>query len=87
VIEDEVDALARRIAGFDRVALTQTKALVDTATLPTDAEFASGMRAFFVTSGRPENLPIIRGLFARGLQQANGVEMDLGHQVATPSGS
>jgi enoyl-CoA hydratase/carnithine racemase len=87
VIEDEVDALARRIAGFDRVALTQTKALVDAATLPGDTEFAAGMRAFFATSGRPENLPIIRSLFARGLQQTGGVEMDLGREVATPSGS
>ena len=84
VIETEVDAFARRIAGFDKVALAQTKTLVDTATLPAEEEFALGMRAFFATSGRPENQPRVRRLFAGGLQQPDGVERDLGHQVGLP---
>jgi len=84
VIETEVDAFAHRIAGFDKVALAQTKALVDTATLPAEDEFALGMRAFFTTSGRPENQPRVRRLFAGGLQQPDGVERDLGYQVGLP---
>ncbi len=71
-IEAEVDALARRIAGFDKTALSQTKAFVDEATLPEDHEFAPGLQAFFATAGRPGSQPLIRSLFARGLQQAPG---------------
>jgi enoyl-CoA hydratase/carnithine racemase len=83
-IEEEVDSLARRIAGFDKTALSQTKALVDVATLPADEEFAPGLRAFFATAGRPVSQPVIRSLFARGLQQPDGVELDLGHHVGEP---
>ena len=83
-IEDDVDALARRIAGFDRIALSQTKALVDIATLPDEQEFAPGLQAFFATAGRPVSQPLIRSLFARGLQQPDGVEADLGRQVGMP---
>ncbi|MHA7264592.1 enoyl-CoA hydratase/isomerase family protein [Arthrobacter sp. TMN-37] len=74
-IEAEVDALARRIAGFDKTAVARTKALVDEATLPEDQEFAPGLEAFFATAGRPVSQPLIHSLFARGLQQADGVEL------------
>jgi enoyl-CoA hydratase/carnithine racemase len=83
-IEAEVDSLARRIAGFDKTAISQTKAFVDTATLPEDQEFVPGLQAFFATAGRPGSLPLIRSLFARGLQQADGVELDLGRHVGEP---
>lgn len=83
-IEAEVNALAHRIASFDKTAISQTKALVDTATLPEDNEFAPGLQAFFATAGRPASQPLIRSLFARGLQTAGGAELDLGHQVGAP---
>lgn len=83
-IEDEVDALARRIASFDKVAISQTKALVDAATLPGDEEFAPGLQAFFATAGRPVSQPLIRSLFNRGLQQSVGVETNLGYEVGEP---
>ena len=38
-----VDALATRIASFDKQAITETKRLVDVASLPSDAEIAPGM--------------------------------------------
>ncbi|MDP7737855.1 enoyl-CoA hydratase/isomerase family protein [Mycobacterium paragordonae] len=80
-IEAEVDAFARRIAQFDRIAIARTKQFVDGPTLPDDAEFAPALAAFFETSGRPGSKPLIHSLFQRGLQQAEGVELDLGRQV------
>jgi enoyl-CoA hydratase/carnithine racemase len=80
-IEEATDAFARRIAGFDRVAVTGIKELVDVATLPGDDELADGLRAFFATSGRPENKPFAELLFENGLQQPDGVERDLGAAI------
>ena len=78
-----VDAFARRIAGFDRTAVVGTKQLLDSASLPPDAEFDPGLTAFFRTSGREENAGRIRALFAQGLQTPDGVELDLGRSVGS----
>ncbi|WP_366485045.1 hypothetical protein [uncultured Arthrobacter sp.] len=45
---------------------------------------APDLQAFFATAGRPGSQPLIRSLFARGLQQAGGVELDLGRRVGEP---
>lgn len=76
-----VDAFARRIAGFDKTAITETKALLDLASLPPDDEFAPGLAAFFRTSGRPENAVRVRYLLDHGLQSATGVELNLGREI------
>ncbi len=52
-IEGFIDAIARRIAAFDKIAVAGIKKLVDVATLPDDAEFAAGLHAYFATAGRP----------------------------------
>jgi enoyl-CoA hydratase/carnithine racemase len=75
------DAFARRIAAFDRVAVSGIKERVDVATLPSDDELAAGLRAFFGTSGRPENRPFVEQLFANGLQRPDGIEVDLGTAI------
>ncbi|MFD3440602.1 enoyl-CoA hydratase/isomerase family protein [Streptomyces sp. NPDC058685] len=77
-----VDAFARRIAGFDKVAVAETKGVLDAATHIPHDEFASSLSRFFRTSGRPENADHVRSLFARGLQTPGGAELDLGRQVA-----
>jgi enoyl-CoA hydratase/carnithine racemase len=87
VVPDEelakfVDAFARRIAGFDKTAVTRTKELIDVASLPADDEFAPALSAFFQTSGRPESAARSRYLFERGYQTPDGVERDLGRAVA-----
>ena len=82
-----VDAFARRIAGFDKVAVAGTKALLDVASLPPDEEFGPGLAAFFRTSGRPENAAIVHYLFENGLQTPTGVERDLGRVVGSYSNS
>ena len=53
-IEGFVDAFARRIAAFDKVAVAGIKKLVDVATLPEDAEFAPGL------AGRTSPPPAVR---------------------------
>lgn len=79
-----VDAFARRVAGFDRVAVTEAKALV-VASLPIpDEEPAASLAAYFRTSGRPETADRMTRLLERGLQRADGAEVDLGRQVAEP---
>jgi enoyl-CoA hydratase/carnithine racemase len=80
-IEGFTDAFARRISTFDKVAVAGIKQLVDVATLPDDEEFAAGLRAYFATSGRPENKPFTKLLLDRGLQQPDGIETDLGTAI------
>jgi len=80
-IEDFVDDFARRIATFDKVAVAGIKKLVDVATLPTDAEFAPGLDAYFATAGRPENRPFTETLLRNGLQQPDGIETNLGTAI------
>ncbi|MFF3307360.1 enoyl-CoA hydratase/isomerase family protein [Streptomyces sp. NPDC002952] len=81
-LEQFVDGFARRVAGFDKTAVTRIKALVDVESLPTEQSYGASLQAFFQTSGRPENADRVRSLFERGLQQPDGVELDLGRRVA-----
>ena len=66
----------RRIATFEKVAVTCIKRLVDAATLPEDDELARGLKVYFATAGRPENRPLVQLLLDNGLQQIGGVETD-----------
>jgi enoyl-CoA hydratase/carnithine racemase len=77
-----VDAFARRVAGFDKIVVAGTKALLDIASLPADAEFGPGLAAFFKTSGRAETAKRVSYLRERGYQTPDGVERDLGRAVA-----
>ncbi|MEV0288592.1 enoyl-CoA hydratase/isomerase family protein [Kribbella sp. NPDC050820] len=76
-----VDGFARRIGTFDKTAVTDTKALLDLASLPPDDEFAPGLAAFLRTARRPENAARVRYLFDHGLQTPHGVEQNLGQVV------
>ncbi|TDO68384.1 enoyl-CoA hydratase/carnithine racemase [Kribbella sp. VKM Ac-2571] len=80
-IEGFTDALARRIASFDKVAVRGIKKLVDVATLPTDDEFAPGLDAYFATAGRPQHRPFVQLLLDNGLQQPDGIEANLGTAI------
>jgi enoyl-CoA hydratase/carnithine racemase len=81
-IEDFTDSFARRIAVFDKVAVAGIKELVDRATLPDDDELAAGFGAYFATAGRAQNRPFTERLLEHGLQQADGIETDLGTAIA-----
>jgi hypothetical protein len=75
-----VDALAARIAGFDKWAIAQTKRLVNTS-LPTDVELGAGWDACIASLGRPAAQNGIRTLTERGFQSPGDVENRLGFHL------
>src|SRR4051794_37266776 len=76
-----VDALATRIASFDKQAIAETKRLANLNSLPPDAEIAPEWGAFLASLGRPAAQARIRMLFDRGFHQPGDVETRLGHHV------
>ena len=69
-----VDALAVRIASFDKQTIADTKHLVNIATLPSDAEIAPEWDAFIASVGRPASQTRMKALMERGFHQAGDVE-------------
>ncbi|MBR0788387.1 enoyl-CoA hydratase/isomerase family protein [Bradyrhizobium manausense] len=76
-----VDALAMRIASFDKDAIAETKRLVDVASLPPDDEIKPEWDAFIAALGRPASETRLKALFARGFHRAGDVENRLGFHV------
>lgn len=76
-----VDALAHRIASFDKQAIAGTKHLVDIASLPPDAEIAPEWDAFLASLQRPATQARIKALMERGFHKAGDVETRLGYHV------
>jgi hypothetical protein len=76
-----VDALARRIASFDKQAIAETKRLVNVASLPADAEIAPEWDAFIASLGRPASQARIKALMERGFHKPGDVENRLGYHV------
>ena len=76
-----VEALARRIASFDKDAIAETKRLADVASLPTDADVAPEWDAFIASRGRPGSQNRIKVLMERGFHKPGDVENRLGHYV------
>lgn len=76
-----VDALATRIASFDKEAIAATKRLVDVASLPPDAEIAPEWDAFLASVERPASHRRIMTLLERGFHRPGDVETRLGYHV------
>jgi len=76
-----VDALAVRIASFDKQAIAETKRLVNVASLPSDAEIAPEWDAFIASLGRPASQARIKALMERGFHKPGDVENRLGYHV------
>lgn len=76
-----VEALAMRIASFDKDAIAETKRLVDVASLPPDEEIEPEWGAFIAALGRPASQTRIKALMARGFHRAGDVENRLGFHV------
>jgi hypothetical protein len=74
-----VDALATRIASFDKEAIADTKRLVNIVSLPPDADIAPEWDAFIASLGRPAAQTRIKALMERGFHKAGDVENRLGH--------
>jgi enoyl-CoA hydratase/carnithine racemase len=75
-----VEALATRIAGFDKWAIATTKRLVNTS-LPPDVELGAGWDACIASLGRHAAQDSIKALIARGFHQLGDVENRLGYYV------
>src|SRR5438128_64293 len=76
-----VDALATRIASFDKRAIIDTKRLVNAASLPPDVEIAAGWDACLASMGRPAAQERIKTLMARGFHKPGDAENRLGFYV------
>jgi len=76
-----VNALAVRIASFDKQTIADTKHLVDIASLPSDAEIAPEWDAFLASVARPASQTRIKALMERGFHKPGDVENRLGHYV------
>jgi len=76
-----VESLATRIASFDRQAISETKRLVDVASLPPDFEIAPEWYLCLASIARPAAQKRIRMLLDRGFHQPGDVEDRLGYHV------
>ncbi|WP_035703301.1 enoyl-CoA hydratase/isomerase family protein [Bradyrhizobium genomosp. I (2014)] len=76
-----VEALAMRIATFDKDAIAETKRLVDIASLPADVEIKPEWDAFLAALARPAAQSRIKALMARGFHRPGDVENRLGFHV------
>jgi enoyl-CoA hydratase/carnithine racemase len=75
-----VDALATRIASFDKWAIANTKRLVN-ASLPADVEIAAGWDACMASIVRPAAQEKLKTLFEQGFQNPGDVEDRLGFHL------
>lgn len=80
-LDQFVEALARRVASFDKQAITETKRLVNIASLPPDSEIAPEWDAFLASWGRTAARERIGKLMDRGFHRPGDVETRLGHYV------
>ena len=81
-----VEALAMRIASFDKQAIAETKRLVNVASLPSDAEITPEWDAFLASVQRPASQKRIKTLLERGFHRPGDVENRLGFHVGQLSG-
>ena len=81
-IEAFVDALAQRLASFEKHALVGAKTLMNDVTLPPDTVLPSALTAFFTSVAHPGARARSAALLERGLQRRSDVERRLGKAVA-----
>src|SRR5580700_3646379 len=68
-LDNFVDTLANRIASFDKWAISNTKRLVNAASLPPDVEIAAGWDACLTSIKRPAAQKRINALLQRGFHK------------------
>ena len=76
-----VDALATRIASFDKRAISETKRFVDVASLPPDYEIAPEWDVCFASIIREPAQTRIKKLLEQGFHKPGDVENRLGYHV------
>ena len=80
-LDDFVNTLATRIASFDNWAISNTKRLVNDASLPPDIEIRAGWDACMASVKRPAAQTRIKALLEQGLQKPGDSEDQLGLYV------
>jgi enoyl-CoA hydratase/carnithine racemase len=85
-LDEFVDALATRIASFDKRAISETKRFVDVASLPPDYEIAPEWDVCLASIMRPAAQKRIGMLLERGLHKSGDVENRLGYHVGQLGG-
>jgi len=73
-----VDALASRIASFDKWAISNTKRLVNAASLPPDVEIGAGWDACMNSIARPAAQNRLKAFFELGFHRPGDAEDRLG---------
>lgn len=76
-----VDAMAERIASFDKQAIADTKRLANQADLPSDSEIKPEWDAFITSLARPNTQARIKQLMAKGFHKPGDVETRLGYHI------
>ncbi len=76
-----VDALATRIASFDKWAIANTKRLVNEASLPPDVEIAAGWDACLTSIKRPAAQRRIKALLQQGFHEPGDAANRLGFHL------
>jgi hypothetical protein len=83
-LDDFVDRFARRIASFEKKALTEAKRLVDRSSLlPDDAHLVAAGETFLRMMTWPETRSRIDKILERGFQKPGDFELRLGHHIGT----
>jgi enoyl-CoA hydratase/carnithine racemase len=76
-----VDGLAARIGSFDKWAISNTKRLVNAASLPADVEMAAGWDACIASVERPTTQARIKAFMDLGFHKPGDVEDRIGHYL------
>jgi enoyl-CoA hydratase/carnithine racemase len=80
-LDDEVDAMASRVARFDHDAIARTKSYVDQVTLPADSELTGPIADFRELFVRPAQQAQWARLQQLGLNTDGDLERSLGRRV------
>ena len=80
-LDDEVDAMASRLARFDHDAIARTKSYVDQVTLPAESELTGPIADFRELFTRPAQQEQWARLQALGLNTDSELERSLGRRV------
>jgi enoyl-CoA hydratase/carnithine racemase len=80
-LDEEVDAIASRLARFDPEAIRRTKSYVDQASLPADRELPSALADFRELSARPAQQEQWARLQRLGWGTDSDLERHLGERI------
>ena len=76
-----VEALASRISSFDKWAISNTKRLVNAASLPPEVEMAAGWDACMASIARPTTQARLAAFMDLGFHRPGDVEDRIGHYL------